>query len=99
MIYVIKYNPQGRSLILFYSNDIEKSIDYYSKNTATNKNLVRKQIRSYNYHNKGEIYLIDETNKDNYFKFFGIKTGAIRDIEDIIKTHIRTILIDNIIKV
>ncbi len=76
------------------------SIEYYCRNTATNKKAVINHFNSYGYHSKGEIYLYGTTNQDNKNKFiyFGLKKEIIIDLEMIIKSDWRRICINNIIK-
>jgi hypothetical protein len=99
-MFIVIHYTEKRIILLKYSTDLDESIEYFIRNTGSDRKEITKKMISYGYYEKSNIYIL-ETNHNLWTSQtipYYIKTPKIENITNFIKLELRNIMIDKIIK-
>lgn len=93
MFIIINYT-KNRIVLLKYSNNIDVVLDYFTKNTATNKKVVTKSIVSNGFYEKSNIYIISTS--DRFWSNNRMIPIVYDRVSKFIKSQLRNIKIEEL---
>lgn len=88
--------------MLFYSDDLESSLEYYNRNTGFSKKMSKKHIEKFGFHDHNQIIMVKDSmplpsQLSTYMYYDESKYERYKKINDFIKSEVRNIQIKNIL--
>ena len=99
-MFIVIHYTEKRIVLLKNSNDIDESLEYFIRNTGSNRKEVTKKMLSDGFYERSNIYILG-TNHSIWSKetrrTYGISNGRFENIKTFVKIELRNIIINNII--
>jgi len=98
-MFIVIHYTEKRIVLLKSSTNLDESIEYFIRNTGSNRKEITKKIVSDGYYEKSNIYILG-TNHSIWSKErnpLGLRNVRFENIKTFIKIELRNIAINNII--